>query len=282
MEGEMPKCGEKRKSLIVLGSKPIKKFKSPLVLTSLSGIISTKTHSRLNLQPSYCVQENSDNQQEKDREQFLARISQVHSLLKSKAPSSDLVVSTQGLLVTPWKGERNVHQQQVAETFSSSSSSSSAQGLFTPRRNAQQTMTSSFSTPRSSERGAGLSGVRIGGGVGEGTKASSRKIGPPMSGRKMKMRASLQLRMMECQELQASRAARSRTELWMERQERAYCAWLNHLLRQPMQDVQRPISSSVSPPRQSCVGAEVGVSSARRYCSSQLRSGTISTNSCQI
>ncbi|CAM6013071.1 unnamed protein product [Sphagnum balticum] len=68
----------------------------------------------------------------------------------------------------------------------------------------------------------------------------------------MKMRASLQLRMMECQELQASRAARSRTELWMERQERAYCAWLNHLLRQPMQDVQQPISSRVSPPRQSC------------------------------
>jgi hypothetical protein len=103
-----------------------------------------------------------------------------------------------------------------------------------------------------------------------------------MSGRKMKMRASLQLRMMECQELQASRAARSRTELWMERQERAYCAWLNHLLRQPMQDVQQPISSRVSPPRQSCAGAEFGVSSARSYCSSQLRSGTISTNSCQI
>jgi len=55
-----------------------------------------------------------------------------------------------------------------------------------------------------------------------------------MSARKMRLRASLQLKMLESQELQASRLAQVKWELWMDKQERAYGGLLNEILKQPM------------------------------------------------
>lgn len=50
----------------------------------------------------------------------------------------------------------------------------------------------------------------------------------------MRMQASVQLKVAESQEFEASRIAHVKREIWMDRQERAYSAWLNDLLRQPM------------------------------------------------
>lgn len=50
----------------------------------------------------------------------------------------------------------------------------------------------------------------------------------------MKLRASMQLKLVESQELQASRLAQVKRETWMDRQERAYNGLLNRILKQPM------------------------------------------------
>lgn len=55
-----------------------------------------------------------------------------------------------------------------------------------------------------------------------------------MSARKMRMKASMQLKMIESQELQASRLAQVKWEVWMDKQERAYGVLLNEILKQPM------------------------------------------------
>ena len=230
-DGCTPAWSRKRKSLDRGDAKvllPNKKFQSPLIITAPSGKTATKTKSRLLL-----FDGNGSLDQDQIKQQFLTRINEAEALLKQK---------------------RNTSQESLLVSLCKS-------GLTTPRKINPGTTTPnpfSFMTPggrRDSVSGrrdsvAGRRDFVIGrrdSVCGRRSSISSRRDNLsvrtpctqqtprfPMSARKMKLRASLQLKMLESQELQASRVAQVKCEEWMDKQERAYSGLLNDILKQPM------------------------------------------------
>lgn len=100
------------------------------------------------------------------------------------------------------------------------------------------------------------------------------------------MRASVQLRMVESQELQASRVAQAKREMWMDRQERAYTVWLNQLLKQPMDENSKVLSAGSGAEIQSSVESlerlsgslgvgmgSISFDSKERGCSREVHAG---------
>ncbi|KAL3685837.1 hypothetical protein R1sor_003859 [Riccia sorocarpa] len=65
------------------------------------------------------------------------------------------------------------------------------------------------------------------------TPLPSSKARAPLSARKMKIRAAARLQALDDHEIQASRLVQARLDFSMGRQERAYVAWLNHVLDKP-------------------------------------------------
>eukprot|EP01018_Ginkgo_biloba_P018119 Gb_33772 [translate_table: standard] len=55
-----------------------------------------------------------------------------------------------------------------------------------------------------------------------------------LSSKRHRTEAAFRLKAMVTEEMQASRDVQAKKDLWLDRQERAYCAWLNFVLKQPM------------------------------------------------
>ncbi|KAG0624633.1 hypothetical protein M758_3G262500 [Ceratodon purpureus] len=219
-----PAWSRKRKSLErgdVKGVLPNKKFQSPLIITAPSGKTATKTKSRLPL-----CDGNGSLDEDQIKQQFLARISEAEALLKQK---------------------RNTSQESILASLCKS-------GLATPRKvNSGITTPNPFSFMTPGRRRESVAGRResvVGrrdsvcgrrssiSGRRENlyvrTPCAQQSARVPMSARKMRLRASMQLKMLESQEQQVSRAAQVKWEVWMDKQERAYGGLLNDILKQTM------------------------------------------------
>lgn len=258
MADKTPGWSRKRKSLErgdTKGFLPNKKFQSPLIITAPSGKTATKTKSRLPL-----FDGNGSLDEDQIKQQFLARISEAEALLKQK---------------------RSTSQESILASLCKS-------GMTTPRKmNPGTTTPNPFSFMTPGRRRESVSGRRdsVAGRrdsvigrrdsvCGRRSSVSGRKENLPvrtpctqqnprfaMSARKMRMKASMQLKMIESQELQASRLAQVKWEVWMDKQERAYGALLNEILKQPMDPNVKvmEIKHSVGSSERSSSGHGVGI-----------------------
>ena len=220
-----PVCGHKRKSFErgdIPTILPNKKFQSPLVITAPDGRTATKSKSRL---PLFGIETGPSEDQIK--QQFLSRINQAESLLTQKRSSSQDVL---GSLCKP--GFTTPRKQKNGPTTPNPFS------FMTPKNNAEKGR-ESLNGRRESVSGRRYSSTSCVSKrdllAGKTMPSTQLKVRVPGTGRKMmRMQASVQLKVAESQEFEASRIAHVKREIWMDRQERAYSAWLNDLLRQPM------------------------------------------------
>lgn len=221
-----PVCGHKRKSFErgdIPAILPNKKFQSPLVITAPDGRTATKSKSRL---PLFGIEIGPSEDQIK--QQFLSRINQAESLLTQKRSSSQDVLGSlcKPGFTTPRK-LKNGHTTPNPFSF------------MTPKNNTEKGRESlngrreSVSGRRYSSTSSSVSKRESL--AGKAMPSTQLKVRVPGTGKKMmRMQASVQLKVAESQEFEASRIAHVKREIWMDRQERAYSAWLNDLLRQPM------------------------------------------------
>ena len=220
-----PVCGHKRKSFErgdIPTILPNKKFQSPLVITAPDGRTATKSKSRL---PLFGIETGPSEDQIK--QQFLSRINQAESLLTQKRSSSQDVL---GSLCKP--GFTTPRKQKNGPTTPNPFS------FMTPKNNTEKGR-ESLNGRRESVSGRRYSSTSCVSKrdllAGKTTPSTQLKVRVPGTGRKMmRMQAAVQLKVAESQEFEASRIAHVKREIWMDRQERAYSAWLNDLLRQPM------------------------------------------------
>lgn len=208
---ETPVWSRKRKSL-ERGDIRGKKFQSPLVITAPSGKTATKTKSRIAL-----FDGNGSLDEDQIKQQFLARIHEAEVLLKQKRGASQESILSSFCKTTPRKTNLGTTTPNPFSFMTPGRRRESVSG----RRDSVVGRRDSVYGRRSS-----MSGRR------EGKTPSKPRF--PMSARKMRLRASQQLKMIESQELQASRLAQVKWEVWMEKQERAYGGLLNEILKQPM------------------------------------------------
>lgn len=220
-----PVCGHKRKSFErgdIPTILPNKKFQSPLVITAPDGRTATKSKSRL---PLFGIETGPSEDQIK--QQFLSRINQAESLLTQKRSSSQDVL---GSLCKP--GFTTPRKQKNGPTTPNPFS------FMTPKNNTEKGR-ESLNGRRESVSGRRYSSTSCVSKrdllAGKTMPSTQLKVRVPGTGRKMmRMQAAVQLKVAESQEFEASRIAHVKREIWMDRQERAYSAWLNDLLRQPM------------------------------------------------
>lgn len=213
---------------IVKGGLPNKKFQSPLIITAPSGKTATKTKSRLPLFDGYSAVD-----EDQIKQLFLARINEAEALLKQKRGSSqETILSSlcKSGLRTPRKANPGITTPNPFSFMTPGGRRESASGI----RNFAAGRRESVISRRDSMAGRrySVSGRRES--LSGKTPCTQQKPRFPMSGRKMKLRASMQLKLVESQELQASRLAQVKRETWMDRQERAYNGLLNRILKQPM------------------------------------------------
>ena len=221
-----PVCGHKRKSFErgdIPTILPNKKFQSPLVITAPDGRTATKSKSRL---PLFGIEIGPSEDQIK--QQFLSRINQAESLLTQKRSSSQDVLGSlcKPGFTTPRKLKNGPTTPNPFSFMTPKNNTEKGRESLNGRRESvsgrRYSSTSSSVSKRESLAGKTMPSTQL-------------KVRVPGTGKKMmRMQASVQLKVAESQEYEASRIAHVKREIWMDRQERAYSAWLNDLLRQPM------------------------------------------------
>lgn len=232
MADATPAWSRKRKSMERGDAKllqlPNKKFQSPLIITAPSGKTATKTKSRLPL-----FDGNGGLDEKQIKQQFLARISEAEALLKQKrATSQESILASlcKSGLTTPRKVNPSTTTPNPFSFMTPGRRRESVSGRcdsVAGRRDSVVGRRDSVCGRRSS-----VSGRRER--IYVRTPYTQQKPRFQLSARKMRLRASMQLKMLESQELQAARLAQVKWEVWMDKQERAYSGLLNDILKQPM------------------------------------------------
>ncbi|BBM97555.1 abnormal spindle-like microcephaly-associated protein [Marchantia polymorpha subsp. ruderalis] len=198
-----PTCGNKRNSISRGEDGPAlplnKRVQSPVVFTGPDGKILTRDGNRDNGERWSAAHAKFDSVKAKQR--ILSRQEDAAADMASSTGTKKPSCMRQPAFSTPQPGKvKSVHFQTPISSFPSSVDSPA---------------------------------MPVGTIEYQSTPLPSSKARPPLSGRKMKMKAAAKLQLLDDHETHASRLVQARLDFSMGRQERAYIAWLNHVLGKP-------------------------------------------------
>ncbi|KAG6549815.1 hypothetical protein Mapa_008796 [Marchantia paleacea] len=201
-----PTCGNKRNSISRGEDGPAlplnKRVQSPVVFTGPDGKILTRDGNRDNYE---CWSARAKFDSVKAKQRILSRQEDAAADMTSNTATKKPSCMRQPAFSTPQPEKlKSVHFQTPISSFPSS-------------------VDSPVMAP----------GMPVGTIEYQSTPLPSSKARPPLSGRKMKMKAAAKLQVLDDHEIQASRLVQARLDFSMGRQERAYIAWLNHVLGKP-------------------------------------------------